>query len=225
MVFASNKPSKMCPFCKAEIKNLGMHISNKHPSAWSKIDDSPILSSNIETSPPRKDESLTSSISPQAQYRSVSEMVKDKLDTMLNLKIIQMLEKGVSVEEINRIMQPPQPQQTNNVLDEIKKYREIQNLFGNKEVIPEVDNTSEWLSLANNAIPLIKEMLPNKQESVKNDRYTELKEGNIPTNRDIQQQAAGDSTQSGSSSKESGILIRTEREDNKIVAISDKRDV
>lgn len=227
MVFQSDKRIKQCPHCKGEYRNLGMHVINKHPSIFAQIDnDSLDINDQKITDKP---DNLSNNITPanSTLYRgNVNDLVREKLDTMLNIKIIQMLEKGASLEDINRLMQPQQP--INNKVDifeEIKKYREIQQLVGNKELpIVETDNTSGWLDLANNAIPMIKEMLSNrKTESNTNDKYRTDKTGDLYNSGEVQSQITGNTTESSFLSEKSGIPIQSESSDYRITPIVDKR--
>ena len=215
MVFSSNKPIKICPICKTEIRNLANHIANKHPSEFARMEnyntplDNSIITSKEENTPP-----LNNTLSRGQNFRDI---LNEKLDQMLSIKVIQMLEKGASLQDIQTIINPPQ--QKGISLEDLKTYKElfVQNTQTplNVNIPTESDNSSEWLSLINNALPIVKEMLPKKNAEVQqDDKYRSNKDGSVSDNREIQQEITRNTIQSDCTSQESNLIIRTEQENN-----------
>ena len=214
MVFSSDKNDKECFYCKKLVKNLGYHIANQHPNVFSKIDDAPPID-NI-TSP-----NLVTSDKNNSVYRgNINDMIREKLDTMLNIKIIEMLSKGASIDDITKISQPQATQPAGVTLEEIKKYHDI--VFPNG--VPKIEGeTFNWGELLINALPVIKEMLPQKRKEIEDNGYTNNKDGDIPILKPISQQIAGDTIKSSNISQEPRATSSTEQQYSGISKSIDKR--
>lgn len=178
----SDKPLKTCPYCYKEVKNLGLHIINNHPTIINKLEEEENQSpAEYSKQIPEKPNLVRTT--PQGD---ISSMIKEKLETMLNIKLIQMLEKGASIEDINRIMNPPPPPQTSG-LEELKKLLEMQKLITPQTpmIAGEVAEPSiNWIELIKEGLPILAQMLQqrknNNMESVNDGSNTGEREETSP---------------------------------------------
>jgi len=212
MTIQSDKPLKSCPHCGKNVKNLGFHVANNHPSIIAQLEEKP-------PSPPPETPTLTPYSNKNAgvsgvNTQSINEMIREKLDTMLNIKIIEMLSKNpnTSLQEISQAINPPKP----STLQELKEYHEL--VYGREErELPETGNG--WVDLATAAIPLIREMLPAKkkqmEEENKNVELGSDEKRSIRILKPIQAKIAGDREESGSSSNESGSISGESKQDDR----------
>ena len=185
MSIPTNKPKKQCPYCLKEVNNLGFHVANNHPQIMAQLEE------QKTPSPPPATPTLTPQLvnSDKNAGLSVNNMVADALQTMLNIKIIEMLSnsKNASLQEISAAINPPKP----STLQEIKEYHDL--VYGQEtREIPETGNG--WVDLATAAIPLIREMLPAKkkemEEANKIDESGSDEKRNIRILRPIQQKTS-----------------------------------
>lgn len=160
MVISSDKPLKICPFpeCRKEVRNLGFHIANQHPHAFAKMDSSQDSAKQVAPL------SMINSPVIAEPVKSVQQILSEKLDTMLNIKIIQMLEHGASLEQIQQSIRPSS---SNITLEDIKKYHDL--FYTGKQAVENEDNTGKWIDLATTALPIIREMLPGKKAELEQD--------------------------------------------------------
>jgi len=217
MPIESDKPLKKCKFCNKEVANLGLHIINIHPSIMEQIEET--TPQNVASLP--QNSTLQNNT---RQSSDINSMIREKLDTMLNIKIIEMLSssKDVSLIDIKKSLETPQ----NTTLQDIKTYHDM--IYADRKESPEINISGDsggWLELANNAIPLIREMLPkSKQEEKKNDaEHTRTKEGSIGIRRLIPQEIAGNTGESKSTSGQPSVIVRTEQQNNNVDADVNKR--
>lgn len=194
--FETNKTKKICPECGKEIANLGYHIANVHPKLLERLEEIPASQSPAAQIQPKL------LLSPGVD---TNEMVRQKLETMLNIKLIQMLEKGASIEDINRMLQPP-PQPQNFGLKELKEYHDLVFRGQNYGVAAEVAEGGgfDWTALINAAMQILPSLLASRNnnismkqaESVENGFNTgEFEEGSVRILKPISTQIAGDTTE------------------------------
>ena len=217
---SSQKSIKKCPFCSKEVVNLGLHVANIHPQAFAKIDETDALASPPPTPSLLQNTPLPVQSKP---FQSINELIREKLDTMLNIKIIEMLSnnKDVSLTDLKKSLEPQQ----NSTLSDIKAYHDM--LYGKDEPKAEINMGGDgggWLELANNALPLINRMLPGKQQEIKaNDtEHRQPQEGSVGIRRLIPSEIAGDTREPKSFSGQSSPTIRAEQQDNNVDASPDK---
>jgi len=199
----SEKPLKKCPECGKEVRNLGFHIANIHPKLLEKLD---VYKGDVtESSIPHEKAGSSSNI---------NEMIREKLDTMLNIKIIEMLSKGGSLADVQQALNPPTESKPVGI-EEIKQYHDL--IY--KEPEPAVNlnigesDSAGWLNLANNAIPIIKDLVGKREEppkkeledKTKNDESGTIKEGVIRPIKAISGEVTGDSTESSINGEKSGV--------------------
>lgn len=209
MPFETNKTKRICPECGKEVANLGLHIANVHPKLMEKLEGS-----EHQAPPPQPYSSQLPR--PPAQNTAVAgdlnALIREKLDTMLNIKIIEMLSKNpdTSLQQISQALNPPQPLG----LREIKEYHEL--VYGKEErELPETGNGT--IDLITAAIPLIRDMLPAKKaemEAQKNVKHSGNKEGDRTILKPISLEVAGDPGEPGSPGKEPGAAGDTEQQNS-----------
>jgi len=208
VVINSEKKTKICSYCNKEVKNLGFHISNLHPNVFSKIDDTP----NTEKVLTDNSTNITTTLKPS--QLSINEMIKDKLDTMLNIRIIEMLSKNASLSEIQQVLNPT-PKTT---IEELKQYHDLvySDNKNNGVNLNVGENSSGWLELATNALPIISQMLPQKQKELKqDDELRRSEERSLRILKPISEEVTGNREESRKFSEESRIIIPTKQQDNK----------
>jgi hypothetical protein len=206
MPIPSDKPPRACKFCNKEVVNMATHIINQHPSILEQLDEripetSPSFS-NIPT-PPTQNKPI---------YTDINTMIREKLDTMLNIKIIEMLSanKDMSLVELKNAVAPPQQ----TTLDDLKKYHDI--FYKTADVVE--DGGGKWIELATAALPMIAQMLPKKQEELKkNDTEHRTTEAASPRiRRLISQEITGNTGITGNTSGESGAINGAEQQNNSV---------
>ena len=206
MVFESNKPDKECSHCGKIVKNMTHHYIKNHPQIVAKIEDTPITQTEI-TSPKSTNPPISANHS--NEYRgNFREILNEKLDQMLSIKVIQMLEKGATIQDVQNLINPPQKGIN---LEDLKTYKELFVQNTQPQInIPQSDS-GEWLSLVNNALPIVGELMKHKKtEGVKDDaEFRKPKEGDIVNSGTIQPQVTTDTKQPSSVSTKSGIIIPT----------------
>lgn len=177
--------SVTCPVCGKVVKDIGRHIGLAH----SKQVEDMFMGSEVELQPELKvnNPPVVNTSSPPVNSigirGSVNDLIKEKLDTMLNIKIIEMLSanKDVGIKEINAMMQPP-PQQTN-----IKELIELHNLlYPEKNEAPYIETSNEWVNVAQQALPMIKDFasemiskrIEQQNKKMEENKNVRLQEGN-----------------------------------------------
>lgn len=189
MTIPSDKPTKKCKYCGKEVKNLGFHVANNHPAIMEQLEE---ISPQPQAAP---------IIQPKTQAlpaADTNEMVRQKLETMLNIKLIQMLEKGASIEEVNRMLHPPPPVQTFG-LKELKDYHDL--VFKGQNPAPTGEEASsgfDWTALINGVVQILPALLAkrNNTEVLKNGFDTgEFEERSNGILKPISAQIAGDTTE------------------------------
>lgn len=208
MPIDSAKPLKLCKFCNKEVQNLATHIINMHPSIIDKLEEGETTVREIPQIQQRQ-------ISPPSD---ISAMIREKLDLMLNIKIIEMLstQKDVSLQEISKAIQPP------TSLQEIKTYHDM--MYGNKggldiNVESSGSNVSDWIEIAKLGLPIIAQMLPKKQEEMKNvTEHRRTEERSTGILKPIQGEITGDTGKPGVSCQESGTVIPAKQQVDSINA-------
>jgi hypothetical protein len=188
---------KKCPFCGKDVKNLAPHIVNLHPKIMEKMDEMDTKTPENATFTPVLTQSSPKILTYPGQ--SINDMIREKLDTMLNIKIIEMLSKNpnVSLQEISAAIQAPQPQQS--ALDKLKELREYTSIISDikgDNMPNESGGANEWLGVANAAIPIVKEMLQSRKKHSEVVKNGDVREGNSGSPRNlkrIQSETSGNS--------------------------------
>lgn len=218
---------KKCRYCGKEVQNLGFHIVNIHPNIMEQLNELSADTPQIEKTP------ITP---PPAQiYRpatNINNLINEKLETMLNIKIIEMLSKSpdTSLKEIAQTLNPPPVMG----LKEIKEYHdlvypsreevEMQNQMPNINIPSGEGN--EWIEIIKLGLPLLMEMLKGRKQTqntevVKNGEFRSIEGGGLQSIKPIQEQTSTDKRKSDGASEESRTPSETEQQNNRIVAITD----
>ena len=195
---ASDIILKKCRYCNKEVRNLGLHIVNIHPNILDQIEER--IPQSQDKNPTF--EALPRQIDQNKPIGDINAMIREKLDTMLNIKIIEMLSKNpdTSLQQISQALNPPAP----IGLKEIKEYHDLIYQKEEKE-IPETGN--QWIDLATSAIPLVRDMLhARKNQEVKQDEPRINEERDLRVLKPISLEAPGDTSQPASFSEESGAI-------------------
>ena len=223
MPIETNKPLKLCRFCNKEFANLSTHIINIHPSIIDQLEEnssSPSRGENINTT---QTQNITHPLyKPPAS--DISTIVKEKLETMLNIKIIQMLEKGATIEEINRITNPP-PLQSSG-LDDIKKLVEIQRLITPQYLPPTIATESggtDWGAIITGALPIFGQLLTMRNGGTQNgsNEHRSDEERSVGILKPIQAETTGDSTEPISIGEEPRIVGETTEPNDRNIETTD----
>jgi len=217
MPFETNKPMKTCKFCSKQVANLAMHIINNHPSILEQLDETtPNASPNTSVS------TASAGVIPQNKpvTSDINALIREKLETMMNIKIIEMLasSKDVSLSEIGRAINPPPPVQQIG-LKEIKEYHDL--IYAGGEM---ASGGNDWVGLATAALPIISQMLPAKKrqmEEVKNDEPRENERRSIRILKPVQKETSGNREESGGASEQSGGVSGEPKQDDRINQIID----
>lgn len=208
-----NKQVKVCRYCNKEVVNLGLHIANLHPSVFEQID---------ETTPQKQTNTPLNAT--DNAILDIDAIVSKKVNTMMNIQIMKMLANGADLKDIQSFTKP-----ATNQLDELKKYHDI--VYGtetkgslNVNVGSEETGGGQWLELANNALPIIAQIM-NNRGGKQNDELGTNKTGYIPTDRDIHEETKLDRGESESISTESDATIqpiRTDKDEPSIINTGNK---
>lgn len=209
MPIETTKPLKNCKFCGKDYANLATHIINSHPSIVEQLDESAYIPTQNTTPLPLN----VANGPPQRQHlgTDIDTMVREKLNTMLNIKIMEMLSsnKDVSLMDIKQSLEPPKT----TSLKELKEFHDL--VYSNNNNGGNEENGNQWLDLINNALPIVSQMLPKKREELeKNDRYKPIEDGRVATIRPISEEVARDTNKSGIDSEEPRIIVPTEQQNN-----------
>ena len=194
---------KKCKFCGKDVQNLPSHIVRIHPAVYEALDEMTLDNTGQGAIVAPVSPNLPA---PNPRIGGISALIQEKLDIMLNIKIIEMLSKSpeTSIRDIATALNPPQ----STPLDELKKYHDL--VYGEETKLPYIETGNEWVNVAQQAIPIVKDMLDQrKQVKQKMEGENDVREGNADTPRllkPIQFEIAGSSTKSGSNSQESGII-------------------
>jgi hypothetical protein len=181
---------KKCRYCGKEVNRLAEHIIRMHPSIMEKLEEIPLE----EVKNPPVSPVLTA---PNQRIGNLSVLIQEKLDLMLNIKIIEMLSKSpdTSIQDIAKAINPPEK----TTIQELKEYHD---LVYPKEM-PYIDTGNDWVNIIQQAIPIVKEMMPKKKnaEVPQNVRTGNSEDDGIL--QPIQLETATDQLESKSTSKES----------------------
>lgn len=206
----SDKPIKICHFCHKEVRNLGLHISNQHPNILAQLDeyaDTGKINPQVPQTPP------TPQIYGSAPKGDINALIREKLDTMLNIKIIEMLSSNpnVSIQELQQTLNPP-PKTT------IQELKELHDTFypESKKDLSDIQTGNQWVDVALQALPIAKEMFSNIQkkplEEKQNVRTRE--ETNTRILRPISVETSRDSREPSSPAQEPGNTSEPKQQDN-----------
>jgi soluble cytochrome b562 len=207
MTLPSDRPLKTCNFCGKQVKNLGFHIANQHPKIMEQIDEmQETLPGTPPGAAPGQDLQALRKVLPD-----INSMIREKLDTMLNIKIIEMLSKSpnTSIQEIQSAINPA-PKTT------IQDFKEMRDLFKESAIdkISDIDTGNQWANVALQALPIVREMLPKKQNEVKQN----VREGNTRSEgslKPIQLEIAGSAREPSGDSQKSRVVSTPEQQDNR----------
>jgi hypothetical protein len=216
MPFESSKLLKVCPVCSKEVRNVGLHVANMHPNVLAQLDaGTGILEMPSKSSPP-----LNPVPASENKFLDISSLIKKKLETMLDLKILEMLSSNnsPSIVELHQALNPPKQ----TTIQELKEMHDLifsqQASQGSLEKISEIDTGNNWANVALQALPIIKDMLPAKKAAVEQKQIKEggsnVREGNTGRKgvlKPIQGEAPGDTGKPGSPSEKPGISSQTEQ--------------
>jgi hypothetical protein len=218
MPIISERPIKTCRYCNKDVQNLPAHIINQHPSILEQLEEGETKAiiqtpQNLTSMPPNTPLNQINMVS-----NDIDALVKQKLNTMFNIRIIQMLSNNASLEDISKIVNP-QPQQTLG-LKELKEFHDI--VYNKTET---QDSGNQWLDLAVGALPIINRMLPEKQkhmEENKNVEHRTTKDGDIRKLKPISEQITRDTREPANTSDEPRTIIQTEQPNNRELEIINK---
>jgi len=149
MTIESIKPIKKCHFCGKEVRNLAVHTLNQHPDAFNRLDE--VASTPLVSPAPPSQPQLYAS----APKGDINALIREKLDTMLNIKIIEMLSKNpsTSIQELQQALNPPQK----TTIQELKEYHDL--VYGEKEPeLPYIETENQWVNIIQQFLPVIKEL-------------------------------------------------------------------
>jgi hypothetical protein len=198
MPFESNKPLKKCGVCGKEVHNLGLHVTNNHPQILAQLDESaPAL-------PAKLDYGSNSGVIAQNKpsVGSINDLIREKLDVMMNIKIIEMLSssKSPDLQQLSAALNPPQK----TTIQELKEFHDL--------VYPkERESSGEgagWIDVINNALPIVAQMIPARRAEVVKNEFGANENGSIQLLKPIQDEVTGDPAKSGGFSEESGDLSK-----------------
>jgi len=208
MPFETDKPFKVCFHCGKQVRNLGLHVINNHPKILETIEEnnSPEISEI-----PKQSYTQTKNISQKVISGDTHELIRQHLETTLNMRLIQMLEKGVPIEDVQRILSPPSPPQSSG-LDDIKKLVEIQRMISPNAapiIAEESASSFDWGSLISAAMPIIAQMLANRNKNnMESEKYglntSGLEETSTRILKPISEEITGNPTEPRSFSEEPG---------------------
>jgi len=202
MSIPTDKPLKICPLCNKEVRNLGMHIANIHPNTLKEYDDV------FPPSPPATPTpTLSGKFSPPGVVGGdLNALIREKVETMLNIKIVEMLSKGADIRDVARVLNPPQP----TSFMELKQMHDlIYSAKPHLEEKAEENSSNQWLELINNALPIVKDMLPQRKKQMEESKNVEFgtdEKGSVRILKPIQDEITGDTDKSGSLGEESGTF-------------------
>jgi hypothetical protein len=202
MVFQASNPDDLrkCRFCGKDVVNMAAHIIRQHPNIISQLEEKP------------QEEVRSSGASNFQRVSSVNELIREKLDTMLNIKIIEQLSANpkMTLTELNQAVNPLPPKPEKTLLEQIEEIKAIQGLF-TETTIPG-ESSSEWLGIVKEALPLVRDMMQRKQN-------VRTGETGIKASSGAERLATpGDAKQSDSSTKQSSSLSEAEQQYNQLVA-------
>ena len=158
MTFYSDKIDKPCKYCGKVVKNLAAHIINQHPNVLTQLEE-PTQEVRYETET-KPQQQVVLSAAPQQRLigQHLSDMIKEKMDIMLNILIMEKLSKSnnTSLQEISQAINPT-PQTS---LKDLKEFHDIIYKQDALEKVSQMDTGNDWANVALQAIPIIKDMLP-----------------------------------------------------------------
>jgi len=203
MSIPTDKPLKKCPLCNKDVRNMGYHIANIHPSALAQLEENIPPPSPPATPTP----TLSGKFSPPGVVGGdLNALIREKVETMLNIKIVEMLSKGANVGDVAKVLNPPQP----TSFIELKQMHDlIYSAKPHLEEKAEENSGNQWLELINNALPIVKDMLPQRKKQMEENKNVEFgtdEKGSVRILKPIQDQTSGDTDKPGSSSEESGTF-------------------
>lgn len=177
----SDKPPKTCPYCLKEVFNLGVHVVNNHPTVLAQIEEKPGISNSIENNPPSNLPVPVSSPPTIPGQISTKQLIREKLEEMMDIQILKMLKQDVPLEKINQMLQP-QTQQVDQ-LAQLERYANvIAKIRGPAGPVPQIgESSTDWGAIATAGIQLLPQLLnlrKNKTEDENNVEYRTDKEGN-----------------------------------------------
>jgi hypothetical protein len=199
-----------CRYCGKQVQNLAQHIINLHPTILEKLEETIIdYPSNFQ---PPGSAGIRQDL-PAPKISDISTLIREKLDLMLNIKIIEMLSKSpnTTLQEINQAINPP-PQQS------LKELVELHNLiYPEKEDPPMIETGNQWVDIAQQAIPMVKDLLQSrKQPNMESGINVRRGEKNNPgILKPIQLKAPGDPGEPGSFSEKPGVISEPEQQDHR----------
>jgi len=218
MPIETDKPLKRCKYCGKDVRNLGYHIANMHPAIFDKIDETEAINDYAEQTTPLKQEFTPQNIA-NKPTSSINDMLKEKIETFFNAKILKMLTDNpeMPLQDMQRVFAP---QQTQPTLNDIKTYHDLiykdEKGSLNLNVGSEESSGGQWLELANNALPLIAQIMQSRGGK-NNDEPRTDKEGHIQPNGSVHEETKLDRIESEDISSKPIIAIRRNDEDNKDV--------
>jgi hypothetical protein len=217
MPIESNRPIKKCKYCTKEVQNLATHIINSHPSILEQLEEG-----EIKTPPETPPKALNTPQNATIISEDTETLIRRKLNTLMDIQIIKALGSGAELKDIRALVTPQKTPQ--EVITETIALHNAIYPKGNNTVVESGSSVNQWLELANNALPIIRDMLPKKQsmEVKQNDGYKEPTRGDRKPIRTISQQIAEHRGESGSISKESGIDVRAEQQNSREPEIINK---
>lgn len=171
--------SGICPACGQDFLHLGQHIANKHPeiidqaikaAESGQASVTPTLGTSLPVQAAQNVQTR-----PNLMIRSYSEIIAQALNDIVAVQIIKALSSSnpPSLQDLGSIMNPPKQTQLSDVIDFHKK------IYGDEH--PMIETGNQWIDIAQQALPIIKDMMPKKKaEMMPNVRGDETANNDLP---------------------------------------------
>lgn len=164
-----------CDICNDghEYKNLGWHLGMKHGTELVKQRQELLGEEETESKP-----QTTQSDSPQRTVAirpsSLQQVMVDAAKQMLDWKMIEMIASSKQnnsvreIAELTNIVNPPQRTSVTEMKEMFKIFQEMQPEQEEEEEDNYIETPNEWVNVAQQVVPLIKDYLAKKAEVKQN---------------------------------------------------------
>lgn len=182
---------RSCRFCGKKVLNLGQHIANIHPSVLNSIEEGGQSNQISENRP--------------GTSKTLKEIIRDKVETIMDLKILDILTKNpnASVNEIQAMTEPSvSTVESKTAIEQLRDFKEVADMFSR-----ESQSGSDWTDVAIHSLPIVKDLVRGKHNENRK-RNADDKGRTKRSIRRITEEDSGDSGQSRSNSREPGGISR-----------------